>query len=55
MRTVDLIQRKRNGEELSSEEITWLVDGYTKSQPLQLEKAEVLAVIDEMIERVGSF
>jgi len=30
MRTVDLIQRKRNGEELSSEEITWLVDGYTK-------------------------
>jgi pyrimidine-nucleoside phosphorylase len=30
MRTVDLIQRKRNGEELSSEEITWLVDGYTQ-------------------------
>ena len=30
MRTVDLIQRKRNGEELSSEEISWLVDGYTR-------------------------
>jgi pyrimidine-nucleoside phosphorylase/thymidine phosphorylase len=30
MRTVDLIQRKRNGEELSPEEITWLVDGYTR-------------------------
>ena len=32
MRTVDLIQRKRNGEELSSEEITWLVNGYTKGE-----------------------
>jgi pyrimidine-nucleoside phosphorylase/thymidine phosphorylase len=30
MRTVDLIQRKRNGEELSPEEITWLVDSYTR-------------------------
>ncbi len=30
MRTVDLIQRKRNGEELSSEEISWLVDGFTQ-------------------------
>ena len=32
MRTVDLIQRKRNGEELSSEEITWLVDSYTRGE-----------------------
>jgi pyrimidine-nucleoside phosphorylase len=31
MRTVDLIRRKRNGEELSSEEIAFLVDGYTNS------------------------
>jgi pyrimidine-nucleoside phosphorylase/thymidine phosphorylase len=29
MRTVDLIHRKRNGEELSAEEIVFIVDGYT--------------------------
>src|SRR6266446_3929664 len=29
MRTVDFIHRKRDGEELSSEEIAFLVDGYT--------------------------
>jgi len=29
MRTVDLIQRKRDGEELAPEEIDFLVDGYT--------------------------
>jgi len=29
MRTVDLIQRKRDGEELSPEEIEFLVEGYT--------------------------
>src|SRR6202049_1905823 len=29
MRTVDLIHRKRDGEELSVEEIAYLVDGYT--------------------------
>ena len=29
MRTVDLIQRKRDGEELAPEEIEYLVDGYT--------------------------
>ena len=32
MRTVDLIQRKRNGEELAPEEITWLVDSYTRGE-----------------------
>jgi pyrimidine-nucleoside phosphorylase len=32
MRTVDLIQRKRDGEELAPEEIDYLVDGYTSSE-----------------------
>jgi pyrimidine-nucleoside phosphorylase len=32
MRTVDLIQRKRDGEELAPEEITYLVEGYTSGQ-----------------------
>jgi pyrimidine-nucleoside phosphorylase len=30
MRTVDLIVRKRNGEELSTEEISYLIEGYTR-------------------------
>ena len=30
MRTVDLIHRKRDGEELSADEIQFLVDGYTR-------------------------
>jgi pyrimidine-nucleoside phosphorylase len=30
MRTVDLIHRKRDGEELSSDEIQFIVDGYTR-------------------------
>jgi len=30
MRIVDLIQRKRDGEELSVEEIQWLIDAYTR-------------------------
>lgn len=32
MRTVDLIQRKRDGEELSPEEITALIEGYTSGE-----------------------
>ena len=32
MRTVDLIQRKRDGEELSPEEIEFLVDGYSRDE-----------------------
>jgi pyrimidine-nucleoside phosphorylase len=32
MRTVDLIHRKRNGEELAREEISFLVDGYTRGE-----------------------
>jgi thymidine phosphorylase len=30
MRTVDLIHRKRSGEELAPEELQYLVDGYTR-------------------------
>jgi pyrimidine-nucleoside phosphorylase len=32
MRTIDLIQRKRNGEELLPEEIDWLVSSYTRGE-----------------------
>ena len=32
MRTVDLIHRKRDGEELEPEEIQYLVDGYTRGE-----------------------
>jgi pyrimidine-nucleoside phosphorylase len=32
MRTVDLIHRKRDGEELSPEEISFLVEGYTRDE-----------------------
>ena len=32
MRTVDLIHRKRDGEELTPEEIAFLVEGYTKGE-----------------------
>jgi pyrimidine-nucleoside phosphorylase len=32
MRTVDLIRRKRDGEELASEEIKYLIEGYTRSE-----------------------
>ncbi len=32
MRTVDLIHRKREGEELSPEEIRFIVDGYTSGE-----------------------
>ena len=32
MRTVDLIRRKRDGEELSPEEISFLINGYTAGQ-----------------------
>jgi len=34
---------------------SWLVNDYVKSEPLQLEKNEVLALIDALIERIGNF
>ena len=32
MRTVDLIHRKRDGEELAPEEISFLINGYTAAK-----------------------
>src|ERR1700686_4246310 len=32
MRTVDLIQRKRDGQELAPEEIEFLIEGYTSGE-----------------------
>ena len=32
MRTVELIQRKRDGEELAADEISYLIEGYTRGE-----------------------
>jgi len=45
MRVVDLIQRKRNGEELSPEEITWLVEGYTHGEIPDYQMAAFLMAV----------
>ncbi|MCZ2080022.1 MAG: thymidine phosphorylase [Bryobacteraceae bacterium] len=45
MRTVDLIQRKRDGEELSPEEITYLVDGYTRGEIPDYQMAAFLMAV----------
>jgi pyrimidine-nucleoside phosphorylase len=45
MRTVDLIQRKRNGEELAAEEITWLVNGYTNGEIPDYQMAAFLMAV----------
>lgn len=45
MRTVDLIQRKRNGEELSPEEIRWLVDSYTRGEIPDYQMAAFLMAV----------
>lgn len=45
MRTVDLIQRKRNGEELSPEEIRFLVDSYTRDEIPDYQMAAFLMAV----------
>src|ERR1700689_5805110 len=45
MRTVDLIHRKRDGEELSPEEIAFLVDGYTNGSIPDYQMAAFLMAV----------
>ena len=45
MRTLDLIHRKRDGEELSAEEITFLVDGYTRAEIPDYQMASFLMAV----------
>jgi pyrimidine-nucleoside phosphorylase len=45
MRTVDLIHRKRDGEELSTEEIQYLVDGYTRGEIPDYQMAAFLMAV----------
>ena len=45
MRTVDLILRKRGGDELSVEEIRFLVDGYTPGEIPDYQMAAFLMAI----------
>ncbi len=45
MRTVDLIERKRNGEELSPEEIRWLVEAYTRGEIPDYQMAAFLMAV----------
>ncbi len=45
MRIVDLIQRKRNGEELSPQEISQLVEGYTRGEVPDYQMAAFLMAV----------
>ena len=45
MRTVDLIQRKRNGEELLPEEVTWLIESYTRGEIPDYQMAAFLMAV----------
>lgn len=45
MRTVDLIHRKRDGEELSPEEITCLIDGYVRNEIPDYQMAAFLMAV----------
>src|SRR3954462_8233433 len=45
MRTVDLIHRKRDGEELSPEELQFLVDGYTRGEIPDYQLASFLMAV----------
>ncbi len=45
MRIVDLIQRKRNGEELTPQEISQLVEGYTRGEVPDYQMAALLMAV----------
>jgi pyrimidine-nucleoside phosphorylase len=45
MRTVELIQRKRNGEELAPEEVSWLVESYTRGEIPDYQMASFLMAV----------
>jgi pyrimidine-nucleoside phosphorylase/thymidine phosphorylase len=45
MRTVDLIHRKRDGEELSPEEIQFLIEGYTRNEIPDYQMAAFLMAV----------
>jgi pyrimidine-nucleoside phosphorylase len=45
MRTVDLIKRKRDGEELAPEEIEFLVDGYTRGEIPDYQMSSLLMAV----------
>src|SRR6266436_5669977 len=49
MRTVDLIHRKRDGEELLPEEISYLVDAYTRGEIPDYQMSAAAGVIVPMI------
>ena len=45
MRTLDLIHRKRDGEELSAEEISFLINGYTRNEIPDYQMAAFLMAV----------
>ncbi|HOK48503.1 MAG TPA: thymidine phosphorylase, partial [Bryobacteraceae bacterium] len=45
MRTVDLIHRKRDGEELDSQEIAWIIEGYTRGEIPDYQMAAFLMAV----------
>src|ERR1700723_4722520 len=45
MRTVDLIHRKRDGEELAPEEIEFLIEGYTNGEIPEYQMAAFLMAV----------
>jgi pyrimidine-nucleoside phosphorylase len=45
MRTVDLIHRKRDGEELDAQEISFLIDGYTRGEIPDYQMASFLMAV----------
>ena len=52
MRTVDLIHRKRDGEELSPDEIGFLINGYTSGQIPDYQMSAFL-MADLLLRHVG--